>query len=215
MKIKPVVLALLILSFAGVVWVYPSLPAQVPTHWGLSGEVTDYSARSTLLLLGLLPIAIYLMMAILPKMDPKREAYRMHRKAYEITRTAVSLLLAAMVWISILVAKGVSLDVGLLVSMATGLLFILMGNYMGQIRHNYFFGIRTPWTLANETVWRKTHRLGGYCFILMGLGIILVNLMRASAPAWALPGLIALGVLVPFAYSYFIYKREVFDKEEQ
>lgn len=208
MKINPWILVILLLSFAGVAFVYPGLPAEIPTHWNMQGQITDTSSRAFVLFLAMVPVGIYLMMIFLPKIDPKRSSYILHKKAYEITRVSVSLLLSAAVWISILSAKGMEMNVGLIVSMMSGVMFIVMGNYMGQIRQNYFFGIKTPWTLANETVWRKTHRVGGYCFMLMGAGIMLLNLFRNSLPSWSMILVILTGAGIPVVYSYFAYQVE-------
>jgi len=207
MKMNPFILVLLLISFAGVVIVYPGLPSQIPTHWDMTGNINDYSPKWSILLLAALPVSVYLMMVFLPKIDPKRKSYHMHKRAYEIAKVFITLIMSVLVWISILISKGVDLDVGLIVSFMVGLLFITLGNYMGQIRHNYFFGIRTPWTLASQAVWKKTHRLGGYCFMGMGILMIAVNLVRDHMPSWIMFPLILLGVGIPVVYSYFAYKR--------
>jgi len=83
-------------------------------------------------------------------------------------------------------------------------LLMFVGNYMGKIRKNFFIGIRTPWTLASDEVWAKTHRLGGWCMVAAGLA------MAAGAFAdvvtdWIV--LIVVGiVLIPVVYSYFAYR---------
>ena len=55
------------------------------------------------------------------------------------------------------------------VSVALGALFVVLGNYMPKMRRNFFVGIRTPWTLADEDVWFRTHRLGGVLFVIGGV----------------------------------------------
>ncbi len=207
MKMNPLILALLLLSFAGVLLAYPGLPSQVPTHWAVSGNIDDYSPKWAILLLAALPVAIYLMMVFLPRIDPKKKSYNLHKRAYEIAKVFITLIMSVLVWISILVSKGVDLDVGLIVSLMVGVLFITLGNYMGQIRHNYFFGIRTPWTLANETVWKRTHRIGGYCFMGMGIFMIIANILRDHMPSWIMLPIIILGAGIPIVYSYFEYQR--------
>ncbi|PLX34959.1 MAG: hypothetical protein C0604_00645 [Clostridiales bacterium] len=207
MKMNPFILALLLLSFAGVLLAYPGLPSEIPTHWDMSGNIDDYSPKWAILLLAALPVAIYLMMVFLPRIDPKKKSYDLHKRAYEIAKVFITLIMSVLVWISILVSKGVDLDVGLIVSLMVGVLFITLGNYMGQIRHNYFFGIRTPWTLANETVWKRTHRVGGYCFMGMGIFMIIANILRDHMPSWILVPIIILGAGIPIVYSYFEYKR--------
>jgi len=207
MKMNPFILALLLLSFAGVLLAYPGLPSEIPTHWDMRGNINDYSPKWAILLLAALPVGIYLMMVFLPRIDPKKKSYDLHKRAYEIAKVFITLIMSVLVWISILVSKGVDLDVGLIVSLMVGVLFITLGNYMGQIRHNYFFGIRTPWTLANETVWKRTHRVGGYCFMGMGIFMIVANMLRDHMPSWIMIPAILFGAGIPIVYSYFAYKK--------
>jgi uncharacterized membrane protein len=61
-------------------WVYPSLPSEIPTHWNMAGDVDDYSTKSMILVLAAIPIALYLLMVFLPKIDPKRKSYDLHGK---------------------------------------------------------------------------------------------------------------------------------------
>lgn len=55
---------------------------------------------------------------------------------------------------------------------AAGVLFIVVGNVFGKLRWNYTVGIRTPWTLADERVWDKTHRFGGWVFVIGGFVLL-------------------------------------------
>ena len=93
----------------------------------------------------------------------------MHKKAYSVAILAITLFMIAIHWISIYASLGNVVNIKILVNLGVGILFIVLGNYMGQIRHNYFFGIRNPWTLASEEVWTKTHRVGRYPFVLLGV----------------------------------------------
>ena len=113
-------------------------------------------------------------------------------------------------WLTVAVALGAFFDVGVMVRFLVGILFICFGNYMGQLRHNYFIGIRTPWTLANEEVWRRTHRRGGWVFVFMGLGFFCSLLVPSGyVGAWIALGGVVLGVGYLVAYSYIVYKRFV------
>jgi len=86
--------------------------------------------------------------------------------------------------------------------------FIILGNVLPRARPNWWFGIRTPWTLSNDRVWVRTHRVGGY--LLAGAGVVL--LAGAALPG---PWTFALGVVAAIAagfgslvYSYFAWKQE-------
>ena len=95
-----------------------------------------------------------------------------------------------------------------------GLLFIMMGNYFQTVRPNYFVGIRTPWTLENEQVWKKTHRLGGRIWVAGGAIIVLLGLLINSVTAMLICffGLILIMVLVPVVYSYMDFRKNRFDQ---
>jgi len=93
-------------------------------------------------------------------------------------------------------------------------LFVVIGNYMGTIRSNFFFGIKTPWTLSSDEVWRKTHRLGGALFILAGLSFIGAAFIRGILSALIPLAMILAAVAVPIGYSYFLYRRMEQDAEK-
>ena len=76
---------------------------------------------------------------------------------------------------------------------------------MGKLRKNFFIGIRTPWTLASDAVWERTHRLGGRLFMLAGL--VMVVGVLVGAPAWITPTAKATAVLIPCVYSFLVYRR--------
>lgn len=89
-----------------------------------------------------------------------------------------------------------------------GIMFIIMGNYMGKIRPNWFMGIRTPWTLSSDEVWNKTHRLGGKLFVLAGALLILVAFLPGSVTLVTLIIGVAAVVIIPTVYSFILFKRE-------
>jgi uncharacterized membrane protein len=87
--------------------------------------------------------------------------------------------------------------------LAVGVLFMLLGNYMGKLRRNFFVGIRTPWTLASDAVWERTHRFGGRLFVLGGLAMVIVALV--DPVPWLLLIVVLAVLLVAAGYSYFIH----------
>jgi uncharacterized membrane protein len=103
--------------------------------------------------------------------------------------------------------RDASIDISSFVFVAVGLLFMVMGNVLGKVRKNFFLGIRTPWTLASDEVWAKTHRLGGWCFVIAGILMALMGvIMPPSAMPWAFGVIVAIA-LIPVVYSYFAYRR--------
>ncbi|WZL73130.1 SdpI family protein [Clostridiaceae bacterium 35-E11] len=207
MKINKWMVLLVILSLIGTGILYPYLPEQVPGHWNVKGQIDRYQNKTWVFFTAMLPLLLYLFMTVLPKIDPKKKAYLKHTKAYDVTRIMIVLFLVIIHWVTITVALGYDINVGFVMRILTGILFILLGNYMSQIRPNYFFGIKTPWTLANEQVWKKTHRVGGYSFIIMGI-ISIVTAFLEGQMGWMvmMVGIVA-AVLYPFVYSYLLFNK--------
>lgn len=200
-------IVLIILSILGTILVYDMLPDEIPGHIGLNGEVDRYDSKETIILTSILPLIIYLLMIFLPKIDPKRSSYMKHKKAYEITKVLIIIFIIMIQWVMIMLALGFDINVGMIVRIGVGLLFIVMGNYMGQIRHNYFFGIKTPWTLANEIVWKKTHRVGAFSFMIGGIILIGTSFLNGPIAAVSLIAAIVISAFYPMIYSYIEYKK--------
>lgn len=209
MKKNRLALILSIISFIGTIIAYFYLPDVIPIHWDINGEVNNTGPKYMAIILGFLPFAIYLMMNTLPKIDPKKENYKKHSRAYNIFSFYVVLFLIIINWMTILLALGIKMNIGLFIPILVGILFIIIGNYMPQFRHNYLIGIRTPWTLADENIWKKTHFYGGYVFMIIGVLIILMGII--SKPFMLYFGLIISGILIVslFVYSYMIYKKGI------
>ena len=196
------------LSAALSVWVYPRLPPQVATHWDLRGEPDGFSPR--LLAVALLPVVMLALrgvLAVLPSIDPKGENYRKFADTYWLLFNGMigfMLLLHA-----VIVAHGIGYPVRVdrIAVGGIGLLFMLIGNFLGRVEPNWFIGIRTPWTLSSNAVWRRTHRVGGWIFVGGGAAIVATVFLPASALP-ILVGTVGLVVVVPVVLSYLLWKRE-------
>lgn len=185
---------------------YPLLPNKIPVHWGVSGNVDRYGSRIEQLLMGALPIVLLFVLQILPKIDPKKKSFHQHSKAYSMINMLMIVFLAGMNLMALSSALGVPIPFPIVVPLFLGLLMIGIGNYTTQLRHNYFIGFRTPWTLASENVWRKTHRLGGYLFVLVGLIPISSIIIGGLAMKFFIAALLIVIVLI-YAYSFWLFKK--------
>lgn len=199
-----VVLASIVLS----IYFYMHFPAIVPTHWNIAGNADGWSSREFgAFLFPAILVAIYFLFELLPKIDPRKERYVEFAKVYSIIKTAIMLVFFCIFAIAGFSSMGYDVAVGFWVPFIIGLLFIVIGNYFGKIRRNYFVGIKVPWTLANEEVWNKTHRLGGKMFVLGGVIMLLTGFTPVVARLPLLIAVIAMISVVPIVYSYVIYKR--------
>lgn len=187
---------------------YNDLPDQVPVHWNIHGEVDNYGHKSLVtLVMPFLPLAVYVLMTFTPRIDPKRNNYSKFGPTYEKIRTLIVAVMAGIALLPLLAALGHSIDIGLIMRIFLPLMFIGLGNYMGKIRHNYFVGIKVPWTLASEEVWNKTHRLYGKLMVAGGI----LALAGAAAPPTAGFIILMAGIIIPAViaviYSYLMYTK--------
>lgn len=190
-------------------WAYPQLPARVPSHWGITGQVDGWTSPiGHALGIPAMMLGLYILFLLIPIMEPRRKHFHESLGFYQIIRNFMMafmlFLFLTTTWIAL---TGQSWRIGVIVPMAVGVLFILIGNYLHQIKSNFFMGIRTPWTLSSETNWKKTHHLGGYMFVIGGL-------IFFTTPLWPTPlnfyipmiG-ISLAGLVPVIYSYILFRQ--------
>lgn len=211
-KIKnPLILCCIILGLCSLIatfFVLPQLPAQIPIHWNVAGEIDNYGSRNFALFTGVLPLLLLVLFVILPKIDPRKDSYRKHERAYTIFILLITVFMIMIHWATVLVALGHNISISMVVPISTGVLFIVIGNYMPQIRPNYTFGIRVPWALNNEDNWRATHRVGSYCFILAGLIMILEGLLSNVISSYIASGALLICIFAPMIYSYIYFKNQ-------
>lgn len=194
-------------------WAWTQLPAgaQVPIHWGIDGRVDGYAPKELgLFMLPLVALAVAALLAVIPRFEPRRANLERSGKAYTAIWIAVVTLLGAVHVLSVALALGAVLDVSGPILIGAGLMFVVVGNYLPTVRPNYLMGIRTPWTLASDLSWVRTHRVGGRLFVVEGLVLIALGLVgvRAEILAVAIVGAVVGELIVVFVYSYRVWKAD-------
>ena len=201
--------ALIAAAVAFSVSVYSRLPEPLPVHWNLHGDVNRYGSRvEGAFALPAVMLLVWLLMHFLPTIDPRRANYAKFADTYNLIINSLVALFAVMHVALLGTALGWPVSMERLVPALVGLEFVILGNALPRARPNWWFGIRTPWTLSSDRVWTRTHRVGGY--LLAGAGVIL--LIAAALPRrWTF----ALGVAAVLSagfgslvYSYFAWKQE-------
>ncbi|MCM3150810.1 SdpI family protein [Priestia megaterium] len=188
----------------------PHLPATMPIHWGANGEADGFATKINAMILTVgIMVLIYFIIAFVPRIDPRKENYKYFSKTYNIVLNAVLLLFFFVNMSTILQGLGYNVPMSYIAPIMAGLVFIIIGNYLQRVRSNYFMGIRTPWTLSNEIVWKKTHRLSGKLFFIGGLLILISAFLPDGYKSVIMWGSIVLCVAVPYLYSYLAYKKEM------
>jgi uncharacterized membrane protein len=194
------------IAVAAAAFLYPSLPEQIPTHWNVQGEVDDYTAKPWgVVILPLSAIFTFVIMRLIPAISPKGFRTEQFADVINIITVALVGFMSGVAILVLLEASGRNVHINEMIFAGVGLLFIVLGNYMGKVRKNFFIGIRTPWTLASDEVWSRTHRLGGRVFVLIGFFMFLNAFVRF--PAQLLIWSIVVVALVPVVYSYVLYRK--------
>ena len=190
-----------------------SLPtdAQLPIHWGLDGEPDGFSDKWTALLLPAgITFALSLFFFFLPAIEPRRDGLERSQGLY-LWGWVTILLMGAVIQLAVVaVALGWPVDADRLIVAGTGVMLVLIGNQLGKSRSMYFIGMRTPWTLASEDVWIRTHRLAGKLMVAAGLvtaGAALIDLPSGWRVALFV-AVIALSAGIPIVYSFLLWRRE-------
>jgi uncharacterized membrane protein len=185
---------------------YPQLPARVPTHWGIDNRPNGYSPKWVLFLFGPgLMAAMLALFRFLPWLSPKHWEVDSFQATYlQLMLILISLLAylyAAILWAGM---TGWA-NVGRAILGGVCLLLALLGNLLGKVRRNFYIGVRTPWTLANERVWNATHRFAAKTFVVGGLVGLALTLFGLQG--WPVLAVLLAAPLLPAAYSLVVYKQ--------
>jgi len=203
------VLAIVLGSILAAVLVYPRLPEQVASHWNAAGEVDDYMSRFWgVAIFPIVVLAMYLLFLLIPRIDPLKENIAEFRGYFNGFILALVLFMAFIYALTLAWNLDAEFDMGRVIVPAVGVLFYIAGVLVSHARPNWFIGIRTPWTLSNEAVWNRTHRLGGRLFKLCGLLAILGVFLPGERAFWLVLGPALFVVVWSFVYSYWAYTRE-------
>ncbi len=214
-----IVSAIVLVLMAGIsLWASGHLPAEnIPVHWDANGVADRFADRQeALFILWLVPGIALLgaaVFSLLPQIEPMRDNLFKSRKAYNaVWISSMTLFLAIQGGIAYMMVQSAgdqmqSNEFVRVVIAGTGILFIVLGNYLPKTRQNWILGIRTPWTLSSEYTWEKTHRLAGRlffgvgficlfsAFVVDGIGLVVV-----------VTGLAVSSALISAVYSYLVYR---------
>ena len=193
-------------------WAWRQLPvdARIPDHWNAAGQVDGYRGRDSLFIVPGLTLGLTLLFLLLPRIEPRRTHLLLSSQAYRAVWLAIVLFSAGLQVFKIEAALGVPVSVEKWIGAGLGALFLVIGNFLGKVRSNFVFGVRTPWTLSSELSWNRTHRLAGWMFV--GFGLALVTCTIAGVLSAHLSNLILgfVGVLLLtiLPYSYFVWRSD-------
>jgi uncharacterized membrane protein len=214
-KATAVITGLILFSFIISIYFYPHVPETMATHWNFRGEVDGYMSKLWgIFFMPLLITGLAVLFLAIPRIDPKKENIAKFRKYYD---GFVILLIFFMLIVHLQILlwnTGIRISPNVVLPAGVGLLFYYIGVLMENAERNWFIGIRTPWTLSSDRVWRKTNRLGGRLFRIAGIVAVLgaffpeLTLFFIIGPALFIAGFTAV-------YSYLEYQKELKETESQ
>ena len=211
MKIKSelAIIGIILLPFIYLAFLWNQLPKTIPVHWNINGEIDRYGNKTELLLIPiLLPLLTYLIFLVIPKIDPKKKLNKMGNKLQSL-KFLMTTLMSILALFIIYSTKEQCLTNPNYVIIIIGVLYIILGNYFKTIKPNYFIGIKTPWTLESEYIWKETHRLGGILWLLGGFLVIVLSLiLNQKLNNIFFLVITAIISIVPIVYSYTLYKNQ-------
>jgi uncharacterized membrane protein len=190
-----------------------SLPADLPlpTHWGLDGRADAFSDKWTALMLpAAVTAGVSLLFYFLPALEPRRQGLERSQGLYLWGWVALLLMGGVLQLALVSLALRWPVHAYHLIVAGLGAMLVLIGNQLGKSRSMYLIGVRTPWTLASEEVWIRTHRLAGK--LMVGGGVVMMVAAMLPLPSGPLSAVmlatIAVAAGVPIVYSFLLWRRE-------
>ncbi len=191
------------------VGLYGVMPERMVTHWGLYGQPNGWMSKfwglAMFPLINLFMLGVYF---FVPKFEPKKENLASFRKEYDKLMLWIFLVLNYIVVLSYLYNLGVVFDMGRMIMPALGVMYIAIGVILPKSKQNFMVGIRTPWTLSSESVWEKTHIMGGKLFVASGIVTVLAILLPVMWGFLISVGSVLLSSVLVMIYSWKEYHIE-------
>ena len=188
--------------------VFSSLPEQIPAHWNVHGTVDRFAPKLTVFIFPGIIFLITILFQFMRRTDPNSDNYDKFQREYHRYTFVIGLVFFAVQIMTIAAAFRMDFNVNLIFCLGIGSLFIFIGNLLPKTKHNYFIGIRTPWTLADEQNWFRTHRLARKIWVLGGLIVALTALAPESFQVPVFLTILAVMVVTPFVYSYTEFRKK-------
>jgi uncharacterized membrane protein len=155
----------------------------------------------------IISLILFFLFILIPKIDPLKTNIEKFRKYFDNFVTIIILFLFYLYLLTIFWNFGVQFSMNQVLAPAFGILFFYCGILVEKAKRNWSIGIRTPWTLSNDKVWERTHKIGGKLFKVVGIIAFLGIIFPNYAFFLILFPVIAVSIYTVI-YSYFEYRKE-------
>ncbi len=202
-----IIAGLIIASFAVSLYYYPHLPERIASHWNAKGQVDGYMSKEAgafiMPVVMVITVAIFL---VILRIDPLKKNIDKFKSYFFGFIIAECLLLFGVHWWMMLWNVGVEISVNRVMPVGIGALYFFIGYIMKNFKRNWFIGIRTPWTLSNEIVWKRTHEISGKLF--MGSGVIAMSgMFWPEYSIWLIIVPVLTVAAISIIYSYVVFRQ--------
>lgn len=202
-------LCLIILGILASFYFFQHFPERVPSHWNINGEVDGYSGKFMgAFIVPFMMIGIYALFLVMPYFDPKKDQYVNFAGVYHKFKDLIVGFLFILHLLVGVNGLGYPVNIGLYTPLMVGVMFIILGLLLKNVKMNWFLGIRTPWTMSSESIWNKTHAMSGWVLSLSGLAMAATVLVGAQFKIYLFILSIALIIFALPIYSYVLYVKE-------
>lgn len=204
---ESIIWLLMAIPIAYFMLIYNQLPQQIPVHFNIHGQPDNWMNKANFIYLLLsMTVGVYLIIVLVPLVDPKKRILQMGNKFYALKFVLMAFMSGLSIFI-IISAKNQHIVSSKFIWILVALLLIVLGNYMPSIKPNYFIGVRTPWTLESERNWRLTHRFTGWLWTIDGFLMIILSLMVKSTKLYATVSFINVLIVAfaPILYSFLLF----------
>ena len=198
-------LTLITIGFLVSIILYNKLPELMPMHWNINGEINSYGPKILMAFLSpILMLVMWISMSYFPKIDPKKDNYAKFEGSYTVIINVLVTFFFVIHIVTLSISLGYNITMDKVIPFMVGILFVIIGKYLPSSKSNFFYGIKTPWTLTSDEVWEKTHKLGGKLFIISGLIIVVGSLLfKGNIEFIILLISIFVASIIPIIASYF------------
>jgi uncharacterized membrane protein len=196
---------IILLPMVYMVLVWNKLPEQLPIHWNVQGQIDNYGPKW---IFPIITVVIYVLMLLVPQIDPRRKNYEKFGKSYYIIRLLLMCFFSIIFSTVITSGLGIAINIERIIVPSLLVLFMVIGNYMSTLRFNWFIGIRTPWTMTNEDIWRKTHFFAGRLWFWTNLIALPISFLFSNLTLYVFLLTIVTSITIaPIIYSYLLFRK--------
>ena len=196
---------LTLLPIVAGLYLWDTLPEQVPSHWDVNGEIDGWSSKPFFVFgLPCIMLALQWLCALGTAADPKKANHS--GKVMQLVLWIIPVLSIVLSAMTYMVVLGHTVRVEVIMPLIIGLVFTIIGNYLPKCKQSYTVGIKIPWTLDSEENWNRTHRFAGRLWLVCGLGIMLTAFIGGF---WVFLAIVLVMVLAPRVYSYVLHRKGI------